>query len=47
VSVAAFTDDCRCSAPVAAGTKDKDEIIRGAALAAYEGKRARKGKKKT
>jgi topoisomerase-4 subunit A len=45
VSVAAFTDDLQVLGTGRGGTKDKDEIIRGAALAAYEGKRARKGKK--
>jgi len=45
VSVAAFTDVLQVLGTGRGGTKDKDETLRGAALAAYEGKRARKGKK--
>jgi len=45
VSVAAFTDTLQVLGTGRGGAKEKDETIRGAALADYEGKRARKGKK--
>jgi len=45
VSVAAFGDVLQVLGTGRGGAKEKDETLKGAALAAYEGKRARKGKK--
>lgn len=45
VSVAAFGDVLQVLGTGRGGAKPKDETLKGAALAAYEGKRARKGKK--
>jgi topoisomerase-4 subunit A len=45
VSVAAFVDVLQVLGTGRGGAKEKDETLKGAALAAYEGKRARKGKK--
>ena len=45
VSVAAFNDALQVLGTGRGGAKPKDELLRGAALASYEGKRARKGKK--
>jgi topoisomerase-4 subunit A len=45
VSVAAFVDLLQVLGTGRGGAKEKDELLRPAALAAYEGKRARKGRK--
>jgi topoisomerase-4 subunit A len=45
VSVAAFVDVLQVLGTGRGGAKEKDELLRPAALAAYEGKRARKGRK--
>lgn len=45
VSVAAFTGALQVLGTGRGGAKPKDELLKGPALAAYEGKRARRGKK--
>jgi topoisomerase IV subunit A len=45
VSVAAFTSALQVLGTGRGGAKPKDEVLKGAALAAYEGKRARRGRK--
>jgi topoisomerase-4 subunit A len=45
VSVAAFTDALQVLGTGRGGAKPKEEVLKGAALAAYDGKRARKGRK--
>jgi len=45
VSAAAFTGALQVLGTGRGGAKPKDEVLKGAALAAYEGKRARRGKK--
>lgn len=45
VSVAAFTDTLQVLGTGRGGAKPKDEVLKPAALKAYEGKRARKGRK--
>jgi topoisomerase-4 subunit A len=45
VSVAAFVDVLQVLGTGRGGAKEKDETLKGAGLAAYEGKRARKGRK--
>jgi len=45
VSVAAFSDALQVLGTGRGGAKAKEEVLKGNALAAYEGKRARKGRK--
>jgi len=45
VSVAAFAGALQVLGTGRGGARPKDEVLKGAALAAYEGKRARKGRK--
>jgi topoisomerase-4 subunit A len=45
VSVAAFDDVLQVLGTGRGGAKPKDELLKGAALASYDGKRARKGRK--